>query len=234
MEPIPETAEALDEFLGYDDTELGDTLLEMGRLAQQIAPDCVGLSLGLVRDDLTFTLVASGVDIAAIDAAQYLDDGPCLQTSRTSEVTTADVNDLLDEDRWSLFAQASAASGIASSLSLPLFDRGRVVGGINLYGSSPGTFDGRHQALADALGASAAGAVSNADLTFASRLRAAETPEQLRRRNDIDTAVGLLAARYGESVERAARRLSTAAVRAGIPQAVAARVALLLQFPESP
>lgn len=234
MEPIPETAEALDEFLGYDDTQLGDTLMRMGRLARAIAPDCVGLSLGLVRDDLTFTLVASGVDIAAVDAAQYLDDGPCLQTSRSSEVTETDVPDLLDEGRWSLFAQASAASGIASSLSLPLFDNGRVVGGINLYGSSPGTFRGRHDTLAEALGASAAGAVSDADLTFASRRRAVEAPHQLRRRNDIDTAVGLLAARYGESIEDAANRLATAAIRAGLPEAVAARVALLLQFPHTP
>jgi GAF domain-containing protein len=234
LEPIPETAEALDEFLGYDDTELGDTLMEMGRVARTIAPDCVGLSLGLVRDDLTFTLIASGVEIAAIDAAQYLDDGPCVHTSRTSDVTAAEVQDLLDEGRWSLFAQASAASGVASSLSLPLFADGRVVGGINLYGSSPGTFSGRHKALADALGASAKGAVSNADLTFTSRRRAAEAPQQLRRRNDIDTAIGLLAARHGESVEDAARRLASAALRAGLPEAVTARVALLLQFPEAP
>jgi GAF domain-containing protein len=234
MEPVPETAEALDEFLGYDDTELGDTLMEMGRRAKAIAPDCVGLSLGLVRDDLTFTLVASGVGIAALDAAQYLDDGPCLQTARSAEVTAADVQDLLDEGRWSLFARASAASGIASSLSLPLYGKGAVVGGINLYGSTPDAFRGRHEALAEALGASAAEAVTDADLTFASRRRAAEAPQQLRRRNDVDTAIGLLAARYGESVEQAARRLASAAARAGLPDDVAARVALLLQFPEAP
>jgi GAF domain-containing protein len=234
MEPVPETAEALDEFLGYDDAELGETLLELGRRAREIAPDCVGLSLGLVRDDLTFTLVASGLDVAAIDAAQYLDDGPCLQTARISDVTAAEVQDLLDEGKWSLFAQASAASGIASSLSLPLYSNKKVVGGINLYGSTPEAFRGRHEALAAALGASALGAVSDADLSFASRRRAVETPQRLRTRNDIDTAVGLLAARYGESVEQAARRLESAALRAGVPQAVAARVALLLQFPETP
>src|SRR5215218_5978830 len=136
MEPVPETAEALDEYLGYDDTELGETLQQMGRVAQQIAPECVGLSLGLVEDDLTFTLVASGLDIAAVDAAQYLEDGPCVQTARTADTTRADIGDLLDEGAWSLFARASAAAGIASSLSLPIHDRDALVGGINLYGST--------------------------------------------------------------------------------------------------
>jgi GAF domain-containing protein len=233
MEPVPETAEALDEFLGYDDTELGDTLLEMGRLAQQIAPQCVGLSLGLVEDDLTFTLVASGLDVAAVDAAQYLDDGPCVHTASSADTTDTDIRDLLDEGRWSLFARASAAAGIASSLSLPIHDRGAVVGGINLYGSTPDAFRDRHRALAEALGASAEGAITDADLSFSTRQRAAETPGHLRQRNEIDTAVGLLAARFGESVEQAHQRLAHAAARAGVPDAVAARVALLLQLPEA-
>ena len=231
MEPVPETAEALDEFLGYDDAELGESLLAMGRLAQQIAPDCVGLSLGLVQDDLTFTLVASGTEIAGIDAAQYLDGGPCVRTVESAETTESDVKDLLDEGRWSLFAQASAAAGIASSLSLPIHHEGEVVGGINLYGATPDAFEGRHEALARALGATAAGAITDADLTFASRRRAAETPGRLRERNDIDTAVGLLAARYGESVEAAYSRLTGAAIQSGLPESVVAKVALLLQFP---
>jgi len=231
MEPVPETTEALDEFLGYDDAELGQSLLEMGRLAQQIAPDCVGLSLGLVQDDLTFTLVATGTEIAGIDAAQYLDGGPCVRTVESDETTESDVKDLLDEGRWSLFAQASAAAGIASSLSLPIHHEGEVVGGINLYGATPDAFDGRHEALAHALGATAAGAITDADLSFASRRRAAETPGRLRERNDIDTAVGLLAARYGESVEAAYSRLTGAAIQSGLPESVVAKVALLLQFP---
>jgi GAF domain-containing protein len=232
MEPVPETAEALDEYLGYDDTELGETLQQMGRVAQEIAPECVGLSLGLVEDDLTFTLVASGLDIAAVDAAQYLEDGPCVQTARTADTTQADIGDLLDEGAWSLFARASAAAGIASSLSLPIHDRDALVGGINLYGSTPDAFRDRQHRLAEALGASSEGAVTDADLTFASRRRAAEAPGQLARRNEIDTAVGLLAARFGESIEQAYRRLVDAAARAGVPDAVVARVALLLQFPE--
>jgi GAF domain-containing protein len=234
MEPVPETAEALDEFLGYDDTELGDTLMEMGRMAREIAPDCIGLSLNLVQDDLTFTLVASGLEIAGLDAAQYIDDGPCLRTVREGETSTTDIQDLLDEGRWSLFAQASAASGVASSLSLPVYEGDTVVAGINLYGSTPDAFEGRQEALAEVLGASAAGAVSDADLSFASRERAVRTPDELRQRNDVDTATGLLAARYEESVEQAKDRLSSAARRAGIPIAVAARIVLLLQFPDNP
>ena len=44
------------------------------------------------------------------------------------------------------------------------------------------------------MGTTAAEAVSNADLSFSTRLEAAAAPDRLRDRIAIDTAVGLLAA----------------------------------------
>ena len=43
------------------------------------------------------------------------------------------IEDLFDEERWQLYAQASSAVGIASSLSMPLEKDGEMTGGINLY-----------------------------------------------------------------------------------------------------
>src|SRR5215213_5626730 len=97
-------------------------LMDMGQAVVAIAPDCVGLSVGLLDEGVTMTLVASSVDIATLDATQYLDGGPCLAAERQGELLTTDVDDLLDEGRWLTFAHASAAVGIASTLSVPITD----------------------------------------------------------------------------------------------------------------
>ena len=171
LEPLPETREALAELISLDGPEVDEVIFDLGRAAEQIVPDIVGLSLALLREGLTLTLVASGLGVVGVDATQYLEGGPCVHAAEQDDVVEAAMDDLLDEQRWALFARTSAAFGIASSLSLPLVSHGRVTGGINLYASSPEAFAGHHDELAAALGASAAGSVANADLSFASRLK---------------------------------------------------------------
>jgi len=228
MEPAPETRQALEAIGVGEESNLADVLEEMGKTAQAIVPDLVGLSIGLLRDGLTFTLVASSVKVGGVDATQYLAGGPCLRDDGQSDTITLDMQNLLDDQEWELFARASVASGIASSLSLPIVQHGSVVGGINLYASSAGAFKGHEDRLAAALGASAQGAVADADLSFISRRRAALAPLQIRERNAVDTATGLLAARHHESTARAAERVADAAARAGLSQAAVARVILAL------
>ena len=60
MEPLPATDRALDEMVGERD--LREMLLAMGREVVRIIPSCVGLSLALLHEGLTFTLVASDKD----------------------------------------------------------------------------------------------------------------------------------------------------------------------------
>ena len=132
MEPIPATHEALLEFERYGDLQLRDDLKRQTALAQQLVPGLVGVSLGLVAEDLVLTYVATGVDVAALDAVQYADDGPCLEAVRNGETVRTDAESLLDEGKWQLFAQASAAAGIRSSLSMPFRRDGVVTGGVNL------------------------------------------------------------------------------------------------------
>jgi GAF domain-containing protein len=231
VEPVPETREALSQLSAdQEDADLVAGLVELGRAAREIVPELVGMSLGIVKEGLTFTVVASGSEVAQVDAAQYLDGGPCLRDSGESEAVETTISDLLDEHQWSLFARASAAVGVQSSLSLPLVKNGLVVGGINLYASTPEAFTGLHEELAAALGGDAQGAVTNADLSFSSRLDAARAPSRLRDRDAIDQALGILAARYGESVEDAKARLGRAASRAGLAQAVVARMLLDLHM----
>ncbi len=225
MDFLPHTQEALDEYLSLADPELERSLMTMGDSAARIIPECVGLSLTLYDEDLTFTLVAPSLPLA--DRA-YLDPGrggqPGLDDAQRAEVAA----ELLDEDRWALFARGSAAAGVASSLSLPVLERGRVVGGINLYASSSDAFTGHHGDLAFALGASASGAVTNSDLAFETRRRAEQAPQQLREQQALEVGVGILAAREGIDVEEARVRLCEAAARAGTTDAQAALVLINL------
>ena len=53
--------------------------------------------------------------------------------------------------------------------------------------------------------------MTNADLSFSTRLDAADAPQQMRDRIEIETATGLLAARSGTDLEVAQRLLREAA-----------------------
>ena len=237
MEPIPETVEALRELTRFGDETIARTLLGISRAVEQIAPEVVGVSLSMIEENLTFTMTATTGPVAQLDGMQYLAGGPCDDALRSGEpkVYRSDeaVEEAVDEDRWELFARATAAAGVASTLSLPMLRDGIVVAGVNLYGSTPDAFEGRHEEIARACGAWAGGAVKNADLDFSSRFRAAATPDRLRAQNQVDMAVGALMSRWDLPIEEAEERLSEAAKRAGISDEQMAR-AILGLFVDSP
>lgn len=224
MHPLPETAEALRRMAVGGDPALSIELFSMAQRVREIVPDLVGLSLALHEDRITLTLVASAEQIAALDAVQYLDDGPCVAAVQQAQVVHASVDDLLDEGQWLLYAQASAAHGVASSLTLPITEDGRATGSVNLYGATPDAFTGRHEEIAQAVGSSAEQAIVNADLSFRTAQEAAETPTRIQEGTDIDIALGIISAAQDVSISVARRRLADAALRAGITQAQAARV----------
>jgi GAF domain-containing protein len=231
VEPIPPTGEVLDELTGRGDVRTGVTLLRMGRIAKGIVPACVGLSLALLEDGLTFTLAASAEEVSAWDAVQYLDGGPCVHAAHNDRTVDANQSDMLAEDKWRLYAQATAAAGVASSLTLPILRAGRVVGTVNLYAATPNAFEGRHHDLADALNASAENAVANADLSFSTRLEAAQAPSRLADQDDINIALGIIAASQEVNIQTAQERLQQAAARAGITEAQAARAVRQILHP---
>lgn len=225
MEPIPPTSEALRQLGSRGDTHVAVALLEISRRAERIVPDCVGLSLALLDHGLTLTMVATSDDIAALDAVQYVDGGPCVDAVADNRIIDVDLEneDVLDENRWSMYARATATAGIASSLTLPITREGQVLGSINLYASTAHAFEGHHDALAAALGESAETMVTNADLSFSTRLAAADAPGRLADQDDIDIALGMIAASQSVNIATAYERLRQAAARAGITEGQAAR-----------
>jgi hypothetical protein len=111
---------------------------------------------------------------------------------------------------------------------MPLYRHDHLMGGVNLYASTPDAFTGHYYELAELLGARAAEAVTNADLSFSTRLEAADAPGRLRERADIETAIGLLAAQRHITVDEAQERLTRAAAQAGIEEVLVARVMILV------
>jgi GAF domain-containing protein len=216
VEPIPETHEAPRELERYGDDDLRLDLQRLTDEARETVPGLVGVSVALLTEDLVLTYVASDYQIAALDGVQYADDGPCLEAIREDESLMSDTMALLDESRWQLFAQASAATGIRSTLSMPIRHDGVVTGGVNLYGADGETFRGKVDLLAALFGAWAPGAVTNADLSFQSRLEAVRSPARLRAQAYVDQAIGLLVSARGLAPDAAEERLQTAAARAGV------------------
>ena len=115
MQPLPPTVEAFEKHDRVGLPDAAAVLQRLGRRALAEVPECVGLSLTLVEDGITLTLVSSSLDVAQIDAMQYLDGGPCV--APVGDARTVQTHDLglLDEDRWSLFSRSSAAAGVQRS-----------------------------------------------------------------------------------------------------------------------
>jgi len=233
VEPLPETVHALESLGRYDDHHLKEELADTANRLQELVPDVVGFSLGLVAQGVTLTYVATDQDAAVLDGLQYLDGGPCLEAAASAEALEVDHRELLDEGRWQMFARAGAARGILSTLSLPILDGATVIGGVNLYGSGSDTFSGRADELAELFGAWAPGAVANADLSFTTRLEAARTPVRLDEMHTIDVAVGVIVAARGVSAEQASADLQHAAAQAGIGVLALARAVMDEHLPDS-
>lgn len=218
MEPVPETVEAVEALeSSVEGGGLLDTLVALADRAKEVVPDLAGVSISWREEQTTFTLVATAAEFAALDAVQYLSGGPCVEGAHSEQAREFDSGDPLDEERWRLFAEATAALGVHSTLTLPLIRDGGVAGTANLYAGSRRAFVGHHDELAAIFGGWAPGAVTNADLSFSTRAEAARTPQRVRERQmAIDRAVGILAEDLGVDAEVAKERLRTAAALGGI------------------
>src|SRR3982751_1652431 len=81
VEPLPETREALAEYVSLRGPDVDELVDHLGRKASDLVPQLIGLSVGLNQEGLTFTLVATGDGVAVLDAAQYVETGPCVEVT---------------------------------------------------------------------------------------------------------------------------------------------------------
>lgn len=214
MEPLPETRKALRILSATSQVDLLRVIGEYADRVVEALATCVGLSVTLREDELTFTWLATDDHVRRLDAAQFLDGGPCEEAASTG--VELSVPDLMDEGRWRLLRLASSALGVQSSLSLPLHGPDGPIGSINLYGRFADTFLGREIQIAKIFGTDIESWVTNADLSMASRARAENATDTIDMIDTISIASGVLAERDQVSIEEAANRMELTAARANL------------------
>lgn len=234
MKPIPETRLVLTEMSRFQDEDMTERFNAMANVVAGLAPECLGMTLSFLQEDLAFTWAATSLDVAALDAVQYLSDGPCVQAMKEGATVGATRADPLDETRWLEFSRAENSAGVESTLSVPLVEGDAVVGGVNFYGGTPTTFDGLHSELAAVCGAWPGAAVTNADLSLSGVRRSKRSPQKMRDRFATDQAIGMIMAAHRVDADLAAQRLTGAAERAGIPDADLARLLVKTRLLRSP
>ena len=218
MELLPQSKEALDEYVTPSVDDVEGLLRVIEGWAVRTVPECVALSVTMLDDDLTFTLVDAGTGSDPTAAPAWVSAGARVQEG----------NHALDEGGWAEMARERAFAGIASTVCLPVVEAGRAVLNIDLYASTAHAFHDRIDGLVAALGAWQAGAVTNADLGFDTLRRAQAAPARLREQRLVDVAIGLLAARQGVTTDEACGLLEQAAEEAGITETQVAAVARVL------
>lgn len=220
MELLPQSREALDEYVTLSVDDVEGLLRVIEGWAVKAVPECVALSVTLLDEDLTFTLV---------DPESTADGSPPYLSSAAEPVLgESGAAYALDESGWADMARERAFAGIASTVCLPVVEQGRAVLNIDLYASTAHAFRDRVDGLVAALGAWQAGAVTNADLGFDTLRRAEAAPERLREQRLFDVAVGLVAARVGVTTDDAVDLMAAASEIADLPPAQVALVARTL------
>jgi GAF domain-containing protein len=149
-----------------------------------------------LADGRPLTIASSGELALRADEGQYdVDTGPCLHAMRSGEVVVVD--DLTTEKRWPQFQPHGVAAGVRSSLSLPLRSADEIVGSLNIYSRTPGSFDADSQSLAEEIASYTGVVLMNAELYFAASARADQMREAMESRAVIEQAKGILMAQQG-------------------------------------
>jgi GAF domain-containing protein len=139
---------------------------------------------------------------AQLDEVQYgQDDGPCLQTLRTGQVTL--VHDLNTERRWGAYPAHALARGVRSSLSLPLTINGDTRGALNLYSPTANAFGKEEHQQAQILSVQASTALTLAHRQTEQATLTDQLREALATRAVVDQALGILMAQQSCDAETA-------------------------------
>lgn len=192
--------------------DLREVLQEITEIANDAVPGAESTSITLVRGDDAYTVSHVGQMALDADEEQYQRGyGPCMDAGRTGLVLVID--DMRNEQRWPDYASRAVQHGVLSSLSVPLPFQGAVIGALNVYSSTPATFDHDAVAIGEEVAGFIAVAVNNADAHAEATVLAAQMQEAMRSRADIEMAKGILMAQNRCSGEEAFTMLNLASQR---------------------
>jgi GAF domain-containing protein len=115
-------------------------------LALRHIPNCAAASVTLLAERPA-TAASSDALADRLDERQYAAGrGPCLHAAEHGHFVV--IPDIVEESRWPEFVLMAAATGIGSSLSVPLRVDKDVRGSLNLYAQPAQAFDSRSLQLA--------------------------------------------------------------------------------------
>ncbi len=148
------------------------------------------------------TIASSSSQLTAIDEAQYrLGAGPCLEAVTGTIVT---VDDFAADSRWPSVAEAAAAAGVQSSVSVPMR---AVNGSLNVYEAGTGSHGSDQIQLAAALARQLETALVSIEMHRRTAVVAEQLTEALSSRAEIEQAKGILMARNGIDADSAFAQL---------------------------
>ena len=184
----------------FDVIELMHSLLE--ETIRIVPLQAGGLLIADENGDLR--LVASTSESADFVEMMQLNAGlgPCLDCfKKGSPVAVADLE--RDGAAWLVFRDAALLRGYRSVFATPLRLRGRIIGTMNLFGTSVGELSSRDKAVAQALADVATIAIISDRNVSASEVIAAQLQRALSSRLLIEQAKGVLSVTGAMSLEEA-------------------------------
>lgn len=202
-----------------ESADFEDFLNELARFsAHQMAGDGDDALCGitLLRDRKAATIGWSSDSAREVDEIQYsLSQGPCLTAAE--EEREVHVPDLFDEERWGPdYANAVAAHGLRSVLSLPFHLQGDAKAALNLYSDAPNKFDERAAAKARGYTREISQALRLAVRFSLHADSATNLRATLESRTTIDIAIGIVMAQNRCSQDAAARILTDASSNSNV------------------
>jgi len=186
---------------------LDDVLNEVAGIAQPAIPGSEASSITLVRADRAWTAAYSSPLALEADELQYHEGhGPCMDAGRTGMPMI--VTDMRSEERWPTYTPRVVASGVLSSLSVPLPFQGLTIGALNNYSGQTDAFGAEALEVAEEVTSFIGIAVMNADAHAEASATAANMRQALESRKTIDMALGILVATHHCSPDEAFSLLS--------------------------
>jgi len=179
--------------LTLSSARVGDFLSELAALAPQLGRQPLSASVTLRGEHDPFTVASSDEFANRVDEVQYdKGEGPCLEALRTGREIY--VPELRADTRWSRYREHAVASGVRSSLSLPLPVSGTTIGALNVYCTQPEAFDERSRQSLSVFAAQAAGALAMVLRHSRQDQITSQLEQALASRTVIDQAMGIIMA----------------------------------------
>ena len=211
QEPLARSLAALSRFFVGDGT-LQETLDRVTKHAEEAVPASVMTGITMLVDGRPSTAVFTDEAAAEIDTAQYETGvGPCLDSFRHRQIFRID--DTTKDDRWRAFCEAAAASGVRSTLSIPLVANHVGVGAMNFYAREPNAFSEDDQDVASQFAVQAAVVLANAQAYWDAHQLSQNLATAMQSRAVIEQAKGILMGAQGCSADEAFQILVRASQR---------------------